>query len=395
MSVDPSAFGGDITAALTAAEEFLLDNFTSMEGRRRRRREKSKSTTTVMGKNDDDDDDDDDDENGSTHRSEVGAVVIGNPSPATGVVSPLGDALKVMQFCRARGAHLVSDETLSPGVFVRSSSSAAAAAGAGAGDGPINRRLAAKKEEEDDVDEEEESTYLLLKKKKKTTTTTTTRAFGRQAGFISTSSLWRKAESRAHVVTAFGAAAGLPRGKTSCLLITQDDDVRRLSGSDPYANGLQALFCDGGTAAREAFGHHNKLLRGRQKMVRSALRTLGVAKGPVERQKKAVPPPGGRKAEEEEEEEEERPAVACSPSDGGAVAWLDLREWCGESWADEARLWDQLASIHRVLLVPGGLCGASEPGWFRLCVAGTGEALEEGLQRLELGLRYANDTGTG
>lgn len=64
-------------------------------------------------------------------------------------------------------------------------------------------------------------------------------------------------------------------------------------------------------------------------------------------------------------------------------------------YTEEAYMWDQLASVHRVLLVPGSLCGVCSPGWFRACVAGTEEALEEGLQRLELGIRYANDTGTG
>ena len=49
------------------------------------------------------------------------------------------------------------------------------------------------------------------------------------------------------------------------------------------------------------------------------------------------------------------------------------------------------------------LNGAHQPGWFRLWagmvqvvgLAGTEEALEEGMQRLELGVRYTNDTETG
>ena len=225
VSVDPAAFGGDVTAALSAAEEFLSEGGGGGGG------------GGEVGSG-----------GGCDVGCEVGAVVIGNPSPATGVVSPLGDVLKVMQFCQARGAHVVSDETLSPGVFVRSESSAAAAAGAGAGDGPINRRVATKQDGDDDGDDDDKDKD----------------AFGRKAGFISASSLWRKADARAHVVTAFGAGAGLPRGKTSCLLITRDATVRRGAGSDPYANGLQALFGDGGTAAREAFGHHNKMLRRRR-----------------------------------------------------------------------------------------------------------------------------------
>ena len=35
---------------------------------------------------------------------------------------------------------------------------------------------------------------------------------------------------------------GISRGKTTCLLVTRDDRVRSGAGSDPFANGLQALM---------------------------------------------------------------------------------------------------------------------------------------------------------
>jgi hypothetical protein len=196
-------------------------------------------------------------------------------------------------------------------------------------------------------------------------------AWGRAAGFMGTSSLWRKGDTRAHVVTSFGPSAGIARGKTTCLLLTRDETVRKNSGSDPFAGGLQALMGDGGTAAREAIGHHNKLLRRRQATVRTALARLGVATGPAE---------GG--------------GVPAGRADGGGFVWIDLTDFVS-TFEEETRLWDSLANTHRVVLVPGQLCGAATPGFFRAAVAGTEEALEAGLERLELGVRSANDTGCG
>ena len=183
--------------------------------------------------------------------------------------------------------------------------------------------------------------------------------------------LWRKGDTRAHVVTSFGPSAGIARGKTTCLLLTRDETVRKHSGSDPFAGGLQALMGDGGTAAREAIGHHNKLLRRRQATVRTVLARLGVATGPAE---------GG--------------GIPAGRADGGGFVWIDLTDFVS-SFEEETRLWDSLANTHRVVLVPGQLCGAATPGFFRAAVAGTEEALEAGLERLELGVRSANDTGCG
>ena len=106
------------------------------------------------------------------------------------------------------------------------------------------------------------------------------------------------------------------------------------------------------------------------KKVRTALDALGVATGPAA-------------------------AVPTTRADGGGYVWIDLSEFCGGSFEGETRLWEELAITYRVLIVPGGLCGAARPGYFRAAVAGTEEALEKGLERLELGVRAANDTGCG
>ena len=294
LYVDPSAHGDDINAALDTGAETLR----------------------------------------SSSGAEVGAIVLGNPSPATGVVASTGAILEVMRWCQSQDdVHVIADETGACGVYVSR--------------GSISSSAVAMTDDEDDEP-----------------------AWGRKAGFMSTSALWRKANTRTHVVTAFGPAAGISRGKTTCLLVTRDDRVRSGAGSDPFANGLQALMGDGGTAAREAISHHNMLLRRRQMKVRTALDALGVATGPAA-------------------------AVPTTRADGGGFVWIDLSEFCGGSFEKETRLWEELAMTYRVLIVPGGLCGAARPGYFRAAVAGTEEALEKGLERLELGVRAANDTGCG
>ena len=52
-------------------------------------------------------------------------------------------------------------------------------------------------------------------------------------------------------------------------------------------------------------------------------------------------------------------------------------------WEGEAELWESLFETHGVLIAPGALRGAREPGWFFVCVAGRGEeALLTGIDRL-------------
>ena len=324
LYVDPSAHGGDITAALDAGAETLRHG---------------------------------------SHGAEVGAVVLGNPSPATGTAAGSGAVLAVARWCQSHsddGVHLVADETGACGVYVSkgsvsSSAVAGVAAAVAAGAAAPTSKKANKIQSGSDSgpDSEDEP------------------AWGRAAGFMGTSLLWRKGDTRAHVVTSFGPSAGIARGKTTCLLLTRDETVRSNSGSDPFAGGLQALMGDGGTVAREAIGHHNKLLRRRRTKVRTALARLGVATGPAE---------GG--------------GIPAAKADGGGFVWIDLTDFVS-TFEEETRLWDSLANTHRVVLVPGQLCGAATPGFFRAAVAGTDEALEAGLQRLELGVRSANDTGCG
>ena len=300
---------------------------------------------------------------------EVGAVVLGNPSPATGVTANAAVALAASRWCESRGAHLVADETAAAAVVVDRD-----------GDG----------DDDDDVvvasPRGASAASLNPNPKPKKP------SWGRAAGYASTTSLWRKASASEsgwspHAVTAFGAAGGIRRGKTSCALITRDDRVRALAGTDPFAQGLQALFGDGGTAAREAFDHHGATLRARRRFARDALARLGVATGPPNAAANAARVTGGSTMKRP-------PAVPVLPSDGGLHVWIDLRAFAG-TFEEEATLWDRLAFTHRVLIVPGSLCGCAEPGWFRVGVAGDEDALAEGLDRLELGVRYANDTGGG
>ena len=297
---------------------------------------------------------------------DVGAVVLGNPSPATGVTADAAVALAASRWCESRGAHLVADETAAAAVVVRPDDDDVDASPRGASAPSLNP-----------------------------TPTPTKPSWGRAAGYASTTSLWRKARASEsgwspHAVTAFGAAGGIRRGKTSCALITRDDRVRALAGTDPFAQNLQALFGDGGTAAREAFDHHGAILRARRRRARDALARLGVAAGPPNAAAKTIARvDGGVRSMMTRP-----PAVPVFPSDGGVHVWIDLRAFAG-TFEEEATLWDRLAFTHRVLFVPGSLCGCAEPGWFRVGVAGDEDALAEGLDRLELGVRYANDTGCG
>ena len=77
-------------------------------------------------------------------------------------------------------------------------------------------------------------------------------------------------------------------------------------------------------------------------------------------------------------------------------AWVDLRPFLpgsGASDDDDAEMGRGSETVGRaantfgVLIVPGSLCGAFEPGFFRVAVAGEEATLREGLDRLELGIR--------
>ncbi len=75
--------------------------------------------------------------------------------------------------------------------------------------------------------------------------------------------------------------------------------------------------------------------------------------------------------------------IEFTPSGAGLYAWVDLRPYLDEpTFEGEARLWRRLAESARVLISPGESFHAPEPGWFRLCFAGSPEALEVALDRL-------------
>lgn len=138
---------------------------------------------------------------------------------------------------------------------------------------------------------------------------------------------------------------------------------------DPFAAQLQGLLADGGVAARDAFGLHAAALRERRRFAKARLRRAGVATGA---------PKGA--------------------DDGGLHVWADLRPFLrrhgnGDGDRDaEAELFRALARENGVTLVPGSLCGAGEPGFFRLAVAGEEATLREGLDRLE---RWILSRGSG
>ena len=203
LYVDPSAHGGDITAALDAGAETLRHG---------------------------------------SHGAEVGAVVLGNPSPATGCAAGSGAVLAVARWCQSHsddGVHLVADETGACGVYVSKGSvsssavagvAAAVAAGAAAPTSKKANKIQSGSDSGPDAEDEP--------------------AWGRAAGFMGTSSLWRKGDTRAHVVTSFGPSAGIARGKTTCLLLTRDEKVRTRRGLGPFRRRPPGV--DGGRGNRGA-----------------------------------------------------------------------------------------------------------------------------------------------
>jgi hypothetical protein len=85
-------------------------------------------------------------------------------------------------------------------------------------------------------------------------------------------------------------------------------------------------------------------------------------------------------------------SVASFPSDGGDLraggggfVWMRLSPFTDppDDWTGEAELWESLLETYGLLLAPGALRGAAEPGWFLCCVNGRDEeALLVGMDRL-------------
>ena len=289
----------------------------------------------------------------------VAAVVFGNPSPATGRVVSSRTVAAVYAWCDERGAHAVADETCALAADVRSSRVG--------GEDDVHDVFAGKDDARRDHDADEENACVLREVRDGI-------AWGRAAGFASATSLWRKkqaAREKRHAVASFGAAGGARRGKTTCFFITRS--AAKSGGpivrGDPFAAQLQGLLADGGVAARDAFGLHAAALRERRRFAKARLRRAGVATGA---------PKGA--------------------DDGGLHVWADLRPFLrrhgnGDGDRDaEAELFRALARENGVTLVPGSLCGAGEPGFFRLAVAGEEATLREGLDRLE---RWILSRGSG
>ena len=72
------------------------------------------------------------------------------------------------------------------------------------------------------------------------------------------------------------------------------------------------------------------------------------------------------------------------PSSGGGFVWTRLTAFLeAPTWEGEADLHASLVETYGVLLAPGMLRGAAEPGWFMMCVAGRDEeTLLVGVDRL-------------
>lgn len=65
---------------------------------------------------------------------------------------------------------------------------------------------------------------------------------------------------------------------------------------------------------------------------------------------------------------------------GGFSLWVDLRPYLTD--AGEHELWQRILRRGRVNILPGGVFASPEPGWFRLCHATNGDAVQTGVTRL-------------
>lgn len=77
-------------------------------------------------------------------------------------------------------------------------------------------------------------------------------------------------------------------------------------------------------------------------------------------------------------------ARRASWNGSGGFVWTSLGQFMDTpDWEGEAELWESMLETYALLLAPGALRGATEPGWFLICVAGRDEeVLLTGLDRL-------------
>jgi hypothetical protein len=92
--------------------------------------------------------------------------------------------------------------------------------------------------------------------------------------------------------------------------------------------------------------------------------------------------PGGDDPEPLSPASASRAAPGSNPA--GGFVWTRLAQFQETpDWEGEADLWESLLETYGVLLAPGALRGAAEPGWFLMCVAGRDEEeLLAGMDRL-------------
>lgn len=66
----------------------------------------------------------------------------------------------------------------------------------------------------------------------------------------------------------------------------------------------------------------------------------------------------------------------------GHYLWLDLREFCGQTFHGEKELFEFFLNEHQLYLGPGEQFFCEEPGWFRMAITQKGTYLTAGLRRL-------------
>ena len=90
----------------------------------------------------------------------------------------------------------------------------------------------------------------------------------------------------------------------------------------------------------------------------------------------------------------EQIGVKFTTAQSGLVLWLDLRDHLKtDAQAGQFELYQFLLNDHRVHISPGSGFHFTKPGYFRICFSQNKNTLQEGLQRIQQGLRqFRNET---
>eukprot|EP00854_Cymbomonas_tetramitiformis_P005357 gene5357-6500_t len=285
------------------------------------------------------------------------ALVLSTPCPMTGQVADCLVVGALLRWAATKpGLHFVVDETLGVGAF---------------SDARIQFDTCEEHDSDDELAALQAAADLEASRE-------WGRHWGRGRGFVSASAMLAPGDDRAHIIGAVDHdSCSSARGWDKCAawLLSQNVSVQKKGGSeDSFMSMLEA---EEGEYISRLCARNSVQMRTRQELTRRLLHEAPIATGTSN-------------------------GIITVHSMAGSYVLCDLRRFLdsdGTAWnsspdfEQELALFDELFEVHGVLLAPGALFGASEPGWFRMNVAWDEDALIDGIDRLSLALRWRNGTG--